>query len=57
MSIYAKNQEAAEKKRHLGSLDERYWKQAEQLLHGELATALGIPMEALESYISSRTRM
>lgn len=54
MELYVKNQDAKEKKRHLGSVDERYWKQAEQLLHGELATALGIPLEELKGYIAKR---
>lgn len=55
MTIYAKNREAREKKRRLGAVEEKIWRQAEQLLHGELATALDIPLEELEGYIAART--
>ena len=35
-------------------VDERYLKQAEQLLFGELAAALEIPYEAVQPYIADR---
>ena len=54
MSIYAKRRQAEAQKRRLGMVDERYMKQAEQLLHGELAAALGIPMEEVQPYIARR---
>ena len=54
MSIYAKQKEAEAHKRHLGLLDERYMKQAERLLHGELSVALGIPFEEVPAYIARR---
>lgn len=54
MSIYAKQQEAVSHKRHLGMLDERYMKQAERLLHGELAVALEIPFEEVPAFIARR---
>lgn len=54
MSIYAKQQQAEAQKRRLGMLDERYMKQAERLLHGELAAALGIAFEEVPAYIARR---
>ena len=54
MSIYRKQQAALEKNRRLGMVDERYMKQAERLVHGELAAALDIPFEAVPSYIARR---
>jgi len=56
MSIYAKQQEAEARKRHLGMLDERYMKQAERLLHGELSVVLGIPLEEVPVYMETRIR-
>ena len=54
MSIYRKQQAALEKNRRLGMVDERYMKQAERLIHGELAAALHIPFEAVPTYIARR---
>ena len=54
MSIYAKRRQAEAQNRRLGMLDERYMKQAEQLLHGELAAALDIPLEEVQPYIARR---
>lgn len=54
MSIYAKRQEAEAQKRHLGLVDERFMKQAERLLHGELSAALGIPFDEVPAYIAAR---
>lgn len=53
-SIYLKRGQAEAKNRRLGMTDERYMKQAERLLYGELATALGIPYDEVEGYIASR---
>ena len=54
MSIYAKRRQAESQNRRLGMVDERYLKQAEQLLFGELAAALEIPYEAVQPYIADR---
>ena len=54
ISIYAKQKAAEARKRRLGMLDERYMKQAERLLHGELSVALEIPFEAVPAYIARR---
>lgn len=35
-----------------GQVDERYMKRAEELLHGELAVALGIPRDEVGDYIT-----
>ena len=40
MPIHAKRRQAESQNRRLGMVDERYLKQAEQLLFGELAAAL-----------------
>ena len=54
MSIYAKQKQAEAQKRRLGQVDERYRKQAERLLYGELSAALGIPFEEVQPYIARR---
>ena len=54
MSIHAKQRQAEMQKRRLGLVDERYMKQAERLLHGELAAALGISFEEVPAYIAGR---
>ena len=54
LSIYAKRQQAESQKRRLGMVDERFMKQAERLLHGELAAALEIPFDAVPEYIAQR---
>ena len=54
MSIYAKRRQAEAQNRRLGMVDERYMKQAERLLHGELSVALGIPLEEVQPYIAHR---
>ena len=54
MSIYAKQQQAEAQKRRLGMVDERYMKQAERLLYGELAAALEIPFDQVQPYIARR---
>ena len=41
-------------KRRLGMVDERFMKQAEQLLYGELSAALDIPYDEVQPYIASR---
>lgn len=54
MSIYIKRQQAEAHKRRLGMVDERYMKQAERLLYGELAAALGLSYEQVQPYIAAR---
>ena len=53
-AIYLKRGQAEAKNRRLGVVDERYMKQAERLLYGELAIALGLPYNEVEDYITSR---
>lgn len=53
-AIHRKRGLAEAKNRRLGMIDERYMKQAERLLYGELATALEIPYDGVEDYISAR---
>ena len=53
-AIYRKRGQAEAKNRRLGLVDERYMKQAERLLYGELATALEIPYDGVEDYIAAR---
>lgn len=54
MSIYAKQKQAESQKRRLGMVDERYMKQAERLLYGELSVALDIPFDQVQPYIAQR---
>ncbi len=54
MSIYAKKQLLADKKRKFGTVDERFLKRAEDLLFGELAAALEIPKHQVQDYIAAR---
>ena len=54
MSVYRKRQQAEEQNRRLGMVDERFMKQAERLLYGELSVALGIPFDQVEPYIARR---
>lgn len=50
-NIYQKNQAAVQNGRRIGQMDQRYMKRAEELLHGELAVALGIGRDAVVNYI------
>lgn len=51
MSLYVKKREAEAQKRKFGAVDERFMKEAEDLLFGELAAALDIPKEDVRGYI------
>ncbi len=53
-AIHHKRGLAEAKNRRLGMVDERYMKQAERLLYGELATALDIAYDEVEDYIADR---
>ena len=54
MSIYAKKVEIQDQKRKFGAVDERFLHQAEDLLFGELAAALGISREEVPAYIAAK---
>lgn len=54
MSLYAKKREAEEQKRKFGAVDEKFMKEAEDLLFGELAAALGIPRDDVRAYIEKK---
>ena len=53
-AIYRKRDQAEAKNRRLGLVDERYMKQAERLLYGELATALEVPFDQVAGYVAGR---
>lgn len=50
-TIYLKQQGAQAAGRRPGQVDERFRKRAEEMLHGELAAALGIGREEVAAYI------
>lgn len=54
MSIYAKKQFIEAQNRKFGQVDERYMKQAEEMLYGEFALALDIPKDEVAAYIAKR---
>lgn len=54
MSIYAKKQVAEQQNRKFGAVDEKFMKLAEDLLYGELASALDIDKEQVTDYIGMR---
>lgn len=54
MSLYAKRKTAQDQKRKFGAVDERFMKWGEELLFGELAAALDIPVGEVPDYISRR---
>ncbi len=54
MSIYTKKRAAERAKKKFGAVDERFMREGESLLFGELAVALDIPLEEVKSYISHR---
>ncbi len=53
-SIYAKKQAASLQNQKLGQTDEKYLKQAEDLLMSEFSVALGIAKQEVPNYIASR---
>lgn len=53
-SIYAKKQLADDEGRKLGPIDQRFMKQAEDILFGEFSLAFGIPKDQVSEYIASR---
>ena len=54
MSIHVKEKQAIKAGRKLGQIDARFQKRAEELLWGELAAALEIPVEAVPRYIQEK---
>ena len=54
LSVQLKRRQAEAQNRRLGMVDERYRKQAERLLYGELAVALEIPFDDVQAYIGRR---
>ena len=54
MSIHAKKQQLLAGKKKLGAIDERFMKEGEALLFGELAAALGILPQEVPQYIQKR---
>ena len=53
-AIYQKHKKLEGIGRKLGKADTEYMKQAQALLHGELAVVLGIPFEEVPEYIAGR---
>lgn len=54
MSISSKKEYMAQKKRAVGSVEEKFMRRAEELLYGEFAIALDIPKNQVPLYIASR---
>lgn len=54
MSIYTKKQDLTLQKRKFGQVDGRFMKQAEDLLYGEFAAALGIDKDRVAEYIAEK---
>ena len=54
MSIHVKEKQASKAGRKLGQIDARFQKRAEELLWGELAVALEIPVEEVPRYIQEK---
>ncbi|MGN1002396.1 MAG: CarD family transcriptional regulator [Oscillospiraceae bacterium] len=54
ISIYKKKQEAIAQKRKFGAVDERFMKEAEDLLFGEFAAALDIDRQSVQSFIEEK---
>lgn len=53
-AVYQKGRKAEQRGKHLGQVDERNMKRAEEMLHGELAAALDIPVDNVKDYIADR---
>lgn len=53
-AVRSKGAAAEKSKKKLGQVDSRYMNRAQELLHGELAVALGIPRDDVEDYVSER---
>lgn len=53
-SIHKKKVDAMKQNRHLGQIDKKFLKRAEDLLFGEIAAALHMSMDEVSDYIGSR---
>ena len=53
-SIHAKKVDAMKQNRHLGQIDKKFMKKAEDLLFGEFAAALRISRDDVEGFIQER---
>lgn len=53
LSLYAKKREVEAQKRKFGAVDERFMKEAEDLLFGELAVVLGLEREQIRVRVIS----
>lgn len=53
-AVYAKGEQAAERGRRLSQVDENCMKRAEELLHNELANALGIKPDEVREFITQK---
>ena len=53
-SIHQKKLDALAQNRHLGQIDKKFMKRAEDLLFGEFAAALGISRDDVQDYIRDR---
>ena len=54
MSIHAKKRQLSAEKKKLGAIDERFMKEGEALLFGELAAALNIQPQEVPQFIQKR---
>lgn len=52
-TVYLKAQQIKQQGKKLGQIDERYKREAEQLLYQEFAIAMDISIEAVDTYITS----
>lgn len=55
-NIYAKGQSLSHSGKKMGATDQQYMKRATNLLHGELASALEIPLEEVEAFIAEKLK-
>lgn len=53
-SLNEKREKAKKDNKHLGQIDKKFMKKAEELLFGELAAALHMPKDDVEGYIRRR---
>lgn len=53
-NIYVKGQNLSQLGKKVGSTDQQYLRRATDLLHGELAAALEIPLDEVESFIAKQ---
>lgn len=54
-TVYLKEQNKLIEKKKISQVDERYMKQAEDLLYSELAIVLDMPKEKMKTYVELRT--